>query len=787
MLYDRMFRFLFCSPTLEATAPEDQRLRQIMAEVERAGFNLIKAPTIESAEFAVQTDAAIGCVILDPGPDEPLAKVNRLISFLSGRGLEIPTFIVVRRHALEAIPVSILSQTKVTGYIFIAEDTPEFIARKLVSNLKQYASSLKTPFFGAMVDYAEQANEVWTCPGHNGGVFYQKSPIGRVFVEHLGEAVFRNDLDNSVIELGDLLVHEGPALEAQKAAAEIFGADRTYFVLNGTSTSNKVALSALVAPGDLVLFDRNNHKAAHHGALLLGGGIPVYLETDRNAFGMIGPIDFPALDEARIREKIRSHPLIKDPQAWRRERPFRVGVIEQCTYDGTIYNAGLILEKLGPLCDYILFDEAWAGFMKFHPLFRGRFAMGLEDLSPHHPGILATQSTHKQLAGFSQASQIHVKDRHLAGQSRKVEHRRFNETFLLHASTSPFYPLFASLDVGAQMMKGRPGHALWDDTIRLGIELRKKIRALKREFENNEGDPANRWFFDPFVPDKVPAPSSKGAEANSQVPWEELPTDLLAADPQYWTLEPGATWHGFSRLARGYAMTDPNKLTLLTPGFDRSTGAYAEHGIPASVLAEFLRENRIVPEKNDFNSILFLLTPGLESSKAGTLLSALVAFKRLHDGNSPLEEVIPSLVSQYQSRYAGVGLRDHCQEMHAFYREHNTRALQHDQFRFEHFPEMVMTAQEAMHRLTQNKVDYVPIDEATGRVAATLALVYPPGIAVVVPGERYDDKARPMLDYFKMFERGGNLFPGFANEIQGVYREPQPNGTVRLYTYVVRE
>jgi len=337
------------------------------------------------------------------------------------------------------------------------------------------------------------------------------------------------------------------------------------------------------------------------------------------------------------------------------------------------------------------------------------------------------------------------------------------------------------------MMKGRSGHALWDDTIRLGIELRKKIRALKREFENNEGDPANRWFFDPFVPDKVPAPSSMGAEANSQVPWEELPTDLLAADPQYWTLEPGATWHGFSRLARGYAMTDPNKLTLLTPGFDRSTGAYAEHGIPASVLAEFLRENRIVPEKNDFNSILFLLTPGLESSKAGTLLSALVAFKRLHDGNTPLEEVIPSLVSQYQSRYAGVGLRDHCQEMHAFYREHNTRALQHDQFRFEHFPEMVMTAQEAMHRLTQNKVDYVPIDEATGRVAATLALVYPPGIAVVVPGERYDEKARPMLEYFKMFERGGNQFPGFANEIQGVYREPQPNGTVRLYTYVVRE
>jgi ornithine decarboxylase len=104
--------------------------------------------------------------------------------------------------------------------------------------------------------------------------------------------------------------------------------------------------------------------------------------------------------------------------------------------------------------------------------------MGLEPLTGDHPGIIATQSTHKQLASFSQASQIHVKDNHLRGQRRRVEHRRFNEIFLLHATTSPFYPLFASLDVGAQMMKGRSGEVLWDDTIRLGIELRKKIRAI---------------------------------------------------------------------------------------------------------------------------------------------------------------------------------------------------------------------------------------------------------------------------------------------------------------------
>ena len=161
-------------------------------------------------------------------------------------------------------------------------------------------------------------------------------------------------------------------------------------------------------------------------------------------------------------------------------------MIEQCTYDGTIYDAERIVERIGHLCDYILFDEAWAGFMKFHPLYERRFAMGLTGLSESSPGIVATQSTHKQLASFSQASQIHVRDRHIKGQRRRVEHRRFNEGFMQHASTSPFYPLFASLDVGAQMMKGRSGEVLWDDTIRLGIELRKKLRAVRREFEEKE-------------------------------------------------------------------------------------------------------------------------------------------------------------------------------------------------------------------------------------------------------------------------------------------------------------
>jgi arginine/lysine/ornithine decarboxylase len=784
MEYERRFKFLICAPSFNDADLDWVRLQQIVTETERLGFHVVVARSTEDAELTIQTDAAIGCMVVDWGKRGLLSKPAGLIALVRRRGLEMPIMLMLRRKRLEDVPVEVLNHTD--GTIFLSEETPEFIARNLVSRLRNYAATLKTPFFGALVDYAEQGNQLWTCPGHNGGIFYSRSPIGRIFVDHLGPSIFRDDLDNSVVELGDLLTHEGPALAAEKAAAEIFGAERTYFVQNGTSSSNKIVLGALVAPGDLVLFDRNNHKAAHHGALLLGGGVPVYLPTDRNAYGMVGPIDYEWLNEERIRAAIRANPLVTDPEAWRRERPFRVAVIEQCTYDGTIYDARVMLQKLGHLCDYMLFDEAWAGFMKFHPLFAGRFAMGLKPLGPDAPGIMATQSTHKQLASFSQASQIHVRDNHIKGQGRRVEARRFNESFLVHASTSPFYPIFASLDVGAHMMKGRSGMVLWDDTIRLGIELRKKLRMIGREYAAREADPARRWFLDPFVPHTVQWRGPED-EAAREVPWEDVPADDLASNPRYWELAPGAKWHGFTQVSPGFAITDPNKLTLLMPGFDRVTGEYEEHGVPAVLLAEYLRENRIVPEKNDLHSILFLLTPGVESAKAGTLLSWLVTFKRLHDENAPLQDVIPSFVRKRPERYHGVGLRDLCGQMHSFYRRAGVSAMQRQQFQAEHMPELVMTPQEASQLLTRNKVDYLPISEIRGRIAATLMLVYPPGIAVIIPGERIGRQSAPMIDYLLTFEQSENEFPGLSTEIQGVYREKLPGGKVRFHTYVLKE
>ena len=234
-------------------------------------------------------------------------------------------------------------------------------------------------------------------------------------------------------------------------------------------------------------------------------------------------------------------------------------------------------------------------------------------------------------------------------------------------------------------------------------------------------------------------------------------------------------------------MTDPNKLTLLTPGFNHATGGYAEHGIPAPVVAQYLRENRIVAEKNDLNSLLFLLTPGVEASKAGTLISGLVAFKKLHDDNALLEEAIPEFYRRRLARYAGVRLRDLCADMHRFFRAADVSALQTKQFLAEHLPDVAMSPRDAARHLMRNDVDYLPIDKISGRVATTPFVVYPPGIASIVPGERLNRRAQPMIDYLKMFETCFNTFPGFDVEIQGVYKEVEVPGRIRLYTYVVSE
>ena len=618
-----------------------------------------------------------------------------------------------------------------------------------------YEVLILPPFFKALSDYVGDNNAQFDCPGHQGGQFFAKHPTGRAFFDFFGDHIFRADLCNADVKLGDLLIHEGHAHDAQAHAAAVYNADKTYFVLNGTSSANKVVLNALLTPGDIILYDRNNHKSICHGGLVMSGATPIYLETARNPFGSIGGILERCFDESYIRNLIGE----KDPNKAKADRPIRLAVIQLGTYDGTIYNARQVVDKIGHLCDYIFFDSAWVGYEQFIPMMKDCSPLLLE-LGSNDPGILVTQSVHKQQAGFSQTSQIHKKDKHIKGQDRYVDHKRFNNSFMMHASTSPFYPLFASLDVNAKIHEGELGKQLWRECIEVGIDARKSV--LRR-----------CTYLRPLVP-----PVVHGKK------WEEGNTQEMANDVSYFAFEPNAKWHSFKGYGEGQYFIDPCKFQLITPGINVETGAYEDFGIHANILANYLRENRIIPEKCDLNTILFLMTPAESKAKMDALVNQLVRFEELIDRNAPMEEVLPSIYYSHIDKYKGYHIRQLCQEMHDFYKDRNVSTLQQRLFSKAYFPEYVMNPQEANFEFQRNKGELVPLDEVEGRIALEGALPYPPGVLCVQPGERW---SRTACDYFLALEEGINQLPGFAPEIQGVYLIEQSDGSKKAYGYVLKK
>lgn len=643
-------------------------------------------------------------------------------------------------------------KNKVHKIIHINELNEEEFSEKLNKAADKYEEEMLPPFFDVLSEYSRRGNLQFACPGHQGGQYFMKHPAGRAMYEFFGENIFKSDICNADVDLGDLLIHEGPAMSAQTYAAKVYNADKTYFVMNGTSTSNSVVINAIVSPGDLVLFDRNNHKSIYNSALVSSAGKPVYLETSRNPFGFIGGIDAHCFDEKYLREQAAK----VDSKKSKEKRPFRLAVIQLGTYDGTIYNARQVVDKIGHLCDYILFDSAWVGYEQFIPMMRDCSPL-LLDLKPEDPGILVTQSIHKQQAGFSQTSQIHKKDSHLRGQKRYVDHKRFNNAYMLYASTSPFYPLFAALDVNARMQDGEAGKKLWADCIKVGVEARKDV------LERCE-------LLKPFIPPVV----------NGKT-WQDYPTEEIANNIKFFKFHPGEKWHSFEGYGENQYFVDPNKFMLTTPGIDVETGQYEEFGIPATILANYLRDHRVVPEKNDLNSILFLLTPAESTSKMKGLVDHLVRFENLIKEDAPLNEVLPKLYAKYEERYKGYTIRRLCQEMHDFYKKNDAKTYQKLLFRRDYLPEYVMNPNEANIELKRNNAKLVPLSDIVGEIALEGALPYPPGVFCVVPGERWNNVAQK---YFSILEEGINRFPGFAPEIQGVYLEKE-DGKVRAYGYVL--
>lgn len=670
---------------------------------------------------------------------------------VDGTALGIPVFLYLRDE--ENTPEELVGH--VVGVISDNLTDRRLFGRQIDEAAKRYEDKVLPPFFGALAQYVYKGKSQFDCPGHQGGAYFRRHPAGRAFYDFYGEELFRSDLCNADVAMGDLLIHEGAPLKAQKAAAKIYNADKTYFVLNGTSASNKVVLNAALTPGDLVLYDRNNHKSVNHGALLQAGATPIYLETARNPFGFIGGIDEKCFDEKYLRDLIRE----KCPEKADAKRPFRLAVIQLGTYDGTIYNARQVVNKIGHLCDYILFDSAWVGYEQFIPMMRDCSPLLLE-LGPEDPGIFVTQSVHKQQAGFSQSSQIHKKDAHIRGQDRFIPHKVLNNAFMMHASTSPFYPLFASLDVNAKMQEGEAGRRLWADCVKTTIDARKLLLDTCHHIK-------------PFIPNKV-----RGAD------WKSYPTNLIAQDLEFFKFVPGEKWHSFEGYGENQYFVDPCKFMLTTPGINVETGEYEDFGVPATILANYLRENGIIPEKNDLNSILFLMTPAENKEKMDHLVSQIARFEKYLDEDAPLEDVLPGLYKHYEYRYHDYSIRQLCQEMHDFYKERNIKEIQKQMFCSEYMPKSVINPQDAHFAFLRGQAELVRMEDAEGRVAAEGALPYPPGVLCCFPGEVWGG---PVLKYFLAWQEAMGRIPGFAPELQGVYVEDNGRGGKQVYCYVLKE
>ena len=709
-------------------------IRALAAAIEKEGFEVLGTTSYgDLSQFAQQQSRASAFILsiddeeFTEGPDLDPAVLNlrKFITEVRFKNSEVPIYLYGETRTSQHLPNDILRELH--GFIHMFEDTPEFVARHIIREARSYLDGVAPPFFRALVDYAQDGSYSWHCPGHSGGVAFLKSPVGRMFHQFFGENMLRADVCNSVDELGQLLDHTGPIAQSERNAARIFNADHCFFVTNGTSTSNKMVWHHTVAPGDVVVVDRNCHKSILH-AIIMTGAVPVFLRPTRNHYGIIGPIPQAEFSPAAIRKKIAANPLLAGVDA-RAVKP-RILTLTQSTYDGVLYNTETIKHELDGYIDTMHFDEAWLPHAAFHKFYGVFHAMGKNRKRPKKQIVFATQSTHKLLAGISQASQVLVQD----SQTRKLDPHLFNEAYLMHSSTSPQYAIIASCDVSAAMMEAPGGRALVEESISESLDFRRAMRKVDAEYGKD-------WWFKVWGPDKL-APSGIGTSAD-------------------WMLKANAKWHGFGNLAEGFNLLDPIKCTIITPGLDVS-GKFAKGGIPAAIVTKYLVDHGVVVEKTGLYSFFIMFTIGITKGRWNTLLTGLQQFKDDFDRNQPCWKVMPEFTAAHP-KYERVGLRDLSQSIHEFYARDDIARLVTDMYTSDIQP--AMKPSDAFACIAHGKTERVEIDQLEGRTSTTLLTPYPPGIPLLIPGEMFN---RKIVDYLKFTRSFNKAFPGFDTDVHGL-------------------
>ncbi|MGN5351250.1 Orn/Lys/Arg decarboxylase N-terminal domain-containing protein [Ralstonia sp. L16] len=736
-------------------------IRALAQAIEHEGMEVTGLTSYgDLTSFAQQSSRASTFIVsidddefINPDNDKPepqaVENLRAFVAEVRRRNADIPIFLYGETRTSRHLPNDVLRELH--GFIHMFEDTPEFVARHIIREARNYLDSLPPPFFKALIDYAQDSSYSWHCPGHSGGVAFLKSPVGQVFHQFFGENMLRADVCNAVEELGQLLDHTGPVAASERNAARIFGSDHMFFVTNGTSTSNKMVWHANVAPGDIVVVDRNCHKSILH-AIMMTGAIPVFLMPTRNHFGIIGPIPKSEFEPETIAKKIADHPFASQAK---NKKP-RILTLTQGTYDGVLYNAEMIKNMLSTEIDTLHFDEAWLPHASFHPFYEDMHAIGHGRPRSKDALVFATQSTHKLLAGLSQASQILVQD----SETRKLDTYRFNEAYLMHTSTSPQYSIIASCDVAAAMMEAPGGTALVEESIAEALDFRRAMRKVEQEYVGTNGGSGrgDDWWFKVWGPNDL---SDEGIE-----------------DREAWMLKANERWHGFGNLAEDFNLLDPIKATIITPGLDVD-GKFSDSGIPAAIVTRYLAEHGIIVEKTGLYSFFIMFTIGITKGRWNSMVTELQQFKDDYDNNQPLWRVLPEFVRQYP-QYERIGLRELCDSIHSVYQANDVARVTTEMYLSNMEP--AMKPSDAWAKMAHRETERVAIDDLEGRITAILLTPYPPGIPLLIPGERFNKTIVQYLQFARQFNK---LFPGFETDIHGLVEE-EVDGKMGYFVDCVR-
>jgi len=714
-------------------------MRQLAQAIEKEGFRVVTGLSYDDAERLAEIFNNESCWLVsidgsEAGPKQ-WQRLEKMLAAKRRRNNRLPIYLFGDERTAEVVPAGVLKHAN--AFMRLFEDSPEFLARSISRSAQLYLERLAPPMFKALMDYTLQASYSWHTPGHGGGIGFRKSPVGQLFYSFFGENTLRSDVSVSVGQLGSLLDHTGPIAEGERNAARIFGSDETLFVVGGTSTANKIVWHGMVGRGDLVLCDRNCHKSILH-SLIMTGATPIYLVPSRNGLGIIGPISKDQFTPRSIRKKIAASPFAKETSG-----KVRLMVMTNSTYDGLCYNIDAIKENLGDAVEVLHFDEAWYAYANFHEFYDGFH--GISSANPArspHAITFATQSTHKLLCALSQASMIHVQH----GETSKLDMTHFNDAFMMHTSTSPQYGIIASCDVAAAMMEQPAGRALVQEMIDEALSFRRAMTAVRQQLKGG-------WWFDVWQPDAM--------------------ADKPSAEKSAWVLKPKDAWHGFEGLAANHVLVDPIKVTILTPGMS-ANGTMKKTGIPAAVVVKFLSGRRIEIEKTGLYSFLVLFSMGTTKGKWSTLITELINFKDLYDANAPLKRAMPLLYDAHPEVYGTMGLKDLCDGIHTVYRDDNVAKAQKDMYTA--LPEMALRPAEAYDHLVRGRTESVEIDNLMGRILAVMVVPYPPGIPVIMPGERLTKTTKSIQDYLLYAREFDKKFPGFETDIHGLRFETGSKG-----------